>query len=93
MNNLTVAIQAGGKSSRMGQDKSFVLFDGRPMIEVVLERVQGLGDEYILISNNPAAYAHLGLRTYSDILPDKGPLGGIFTAVTEAQNPNILIVA
>ncbi|MFN2137006.1 MAG: molybdenum cofactor guanylyltransferase, partial [Candidatus Promineifilaceae bacterium] len=31
---VTVAIQAGGRSSRMGRDKSFVSFDGRPMIEV-----------------------------------------------------------
>ncbi|MEJ2751441.1 MAG: NTP transferase domain-containing protein, partial [Chloroflexota bacterium] len=49
--SLTVAIQAGGKSTRMGRDKSFVPFEGRPMIEVVRDRVAGLGDELILITN------------------------------------------
>lgn len=89
----TVAILAGGKSSRMGTDKSFVLFQGRPMIELVLERVHGLGDETILITNKPEAYAHLGVPMYGDVYPDHGSLGGIFTAVHYASHPYTLIVA
>ena len=77
MDKLTVAIQAGGKSSRMGTDKSFVLFQGRPLIEVVRAAVEGLGDELILITNKPDAYAHLGLPMHGDLYPDTGPLGGI----------------
>ncbi len=93
MKDVTVAIMAGGKSSRMGTDKSFVLFQGRPLIEVVLERVAGLGAETLLVTNNPPAYAHLGLPMFSDVLPDNGPLGGIYTAVLRAQNPYVLVVA
>lgn len=89
----TVAILAGGKSSRMGTDKSFVLFQGRPMIELVLERVHGLGDETILITNKPEAYAHLGVPMYSDVYLDHGSLGGIFTAVHYASHPYTLVVA
>jgi molybdopterin-guanine dinucleotide biosynthesis protein A len=92
-NNLTVAIQAGGKSSRMGTDKSFVLFQGRPLIEIVRERVTGLGDELIVITNKPEAYAHLGLPTYGDLYPETGPLGGIYTAVYHASYPHVLTVA
>lgn len=90
---ITVAVNAGGKSSRMGQDKSFVPFQGKPMIEVVLARVAGLGQETMLITNNPAAYAHLGLPTHTDLYPEHGPLAGIFTAVTHAQYPHTLMVA
>lgn len=90
---LTVAIMAGGKSSRMGTDKSFVLFQGRPMIEVVREQVQGLGSKTILITNKPDAYAHLGLPMFSDVYPDHGPLGGIYTAIYHAAHPHTLIVA
>jgi molybdenum cofactor guanylyltransferase len=93
MNGLTVAVQAGGKSSRMGTDKAFVPFQGRPMIEVVLERVAGLGDELILIANDPVAYSYLGLPTYSDVYPDCGPLGGIYTAIYHATHPDTLVVA
>jgi molybdopterin-guanine dinucleotide biosynthesis protein A len=90
---VTVAILAGGKSSRMGQDKSFVPFQGKPMIEVVLSRVAGLGSETVIIANNPPAYAHLGLPVYTDIYPEHGSLGGIFTAVTYAAHPHTLVVA
>ncbi|WP_420643108.1 molybdenum cofactor guanylyltransferase [Candidatus Leptofilum sp.] len=90
---LTVAIMAGGKSSRMGTDKSFVLFEGRPMIEVVIETVAGLGDETLLIINKPNDYRHLNLPMVSDIYPDRGPLGGIYTAVHAATYPHTLVVA
>ena len=84
---------AGGKSSRMGIDKSFVPFEGKPMIEAVIERVTGLGDELILITNEPDNYAHLGLPMFGDVYPDHGPLGGIYTAVHHASHPHTLIVA
>ncbi|MCL4263283.1 MAG: molybdenum cofactor guanylyltransferase [Anaerolineae bacterium] len=93
MSKVTVAIQAGGKSSRMGVDKSFVLFNGRPLIEIVRDTVAGLGDELILITNKPEAYAHLGLSMFGDLYPEQGPLGGIYTAVHHAQHPHTLIVA
>lgn len=91
--NLTLAVQAGGKSTRMGTDKSFVPFDGRPMIEVVIDRVAGLGAELILITNKPDAYAHLGLPMFGDMFLDAGPLGGIYTAVHHAAHPHTLVVA
>ena len=93
INKLTVAIMAGGQSSRMGTDKSFVLFEGRPMIEVVIDAVAGLGDETLLITNKPDEYAHLHLPMVSDVYPDHGSLGGIFTAVHAATHPHTLIVA
>ena len=93
MTPLTVAIQAGGKSSRMGTDKSFVLFEGRPMIETIITKVANLGDELILITNKPTDYEHLGLPMFSDIYPDHGSLGGIYTAVSHATHPHTLVVA
>jgi molybdenum cofactor guanylyltransferase len=91
--DLTVAIMAGGQSSRMGQDKSFVPFQGRPMIEVIRERVAGLGAELVVITNKPDEYTYLDLPTYRDVYPDMGPLGGIYTAVYHARHPYTLVVA
>ena len=93
MTKLTIAINAGGKSSRMGTDKSFVPFNGKPMIEGIIERLEGLGNEMILISNNKNDYAHLGLPIFGDIYKDHGPLAGIHTAVSNAQHQYILMVA
>lgn len=77
----------------MGTDKSFVLFEGRPMIETVLQTVDGLGDETLLITNKPDEYEHFGLPMVGDVYPDHGPLGGIFTAVHAASHPHTLVVA
>jgi len=91
---LTVAILAGGKSSRMGTDKAFVEILGKPMIELILGRVADLEQqETILITNRPADYAHLGLPMYVDVYPQKGSLGGIYTAIHHSQHPYTLVVA
>jgi molybdopterin-guanine dinucleotide biosynthesis protein A len=90
---LTIAIQAGGKSSRMGTDKAFVPFRGRPLIATVIDAVAGLGDELILITNKPDDYAHLGLPMFGDLYPETGPLGGIYTALRQAAHPHVLTVA
>jgi molybdopterin-guanine dinucleotide biosynthesis protein A len=94
MSGLTVAIMAGGKSSRMGTDKAFVPLLGRPLIEHILGKVADLGQAgTILVANRPADYAHLGLPLYSDVLPDKGSLGGIYTAITYSQTAYTLVIA
>lgn len=94
MTAFTVAIIAGGKSSRMGTDKSFVRIQGKPIIEHLLSRVASLGPaETILVTNRPADYAHLGLPMVSDVLPDKGSLGGIYTAIHASRQPYTLTLA
>jgi len=94
MGGFSVAIMAGGKSSRMGTDKSFVPLLGKPMITHVVERLTGLGqDETFLITNRPDDYAHLGLPMYNDVVPDKGSLGGIYSAVHYSRNLYTLVVA
>lgn len=91
--DLTVAIMAGGKSSRMGRNKSFVSLGGKPLVEHVLERVAPLSKHQLLITNAPDSYAYLRLPMVGDIYKDKGPLAGIFTAVFHATTPYTLIVA
>jgi molybdenum cofactor guanylyltransferase len=91
--DLTVAIMAGGRSSRMGVDKSFVPYLGRPLINHVLERTANLGRDTIVITNRPDDYAHLGLPMFEDVYRDMGPLGGFHAALTYAATPYALIVA
>lgn len=92
--DFSVAIVAGGKSSRMGRDKAFVPLRGRPMIHHVLERVTPLGAKQVLIvANRPADYSSLRVPVFSDVLPDKGALGGIYTALTYSPSDYTLIVA
>lgn len=88
----TVAIQAGGRSSRMGQDKGLAMLNGRMLIEYVVESVEGLCDELIVTTNNPAQYAMLGLRTVPDVTPGAGALPGLQTALTAATGEYVLVV-
>lgn len=91
--DITTVIMAGGKSSRMGTDKSFVPLLGKPMIEHVLERVEGLAKKTLLVTNRPEEYDYLQLPMVSDIFRDRGPLGGLHTALYHAQSRHILVVA
>lgn len=94
MSNLTLAISAGGKSSRMGTDKSFVTIGGQTIVERIIERTQDLGQaETILISNQPEKYQCFGLSIYPDVFPDKGSLGGIYTALYYSSQPYTLVIA
>jgi len=91
--DLSLAILAGGRSSRMGTDKAFVRVLGRPLIEEILSQSAGLGMESLIITNQPAEYAYLGVPLFGDVLPDKGPLGGLYTALHSATRPHVLCIA
>jgi molybdopterin-guanine dinucleotide biosynthesis protein A len=91
--DLTIAILAGGRSSRMGTDKAFVRVLGRPLIEDILAQVAGLGDETLIVTNRPDDYSYLGVPLFTDVLPDKGALGGIYSALYTATGRHVLCIA
>jgi molybdopterin-guanine dinucleotide biosynthesis protein A len=90
---LTVCIQAGGQSSRMGEDKALKTFLGRPLIQRVVERLSLVADELIVTTNRPDDYAFLKLPLISDLKPGRGALGGLYTAIASASNPIVAVVA
>lgn len=92
-NMLTVVIQAGGKSSRMGQDKALLPFLGEPLIRRVLGRVSHLADEVLVTTNQPQGYLFLAVPLVADIIPERGALGGLYTALSAAQHPFVAVVA
>ena len=90
---LTVCIQAGGQSSRMGEDKALKTFLGRPLIQRVAERLSTIADELIVTTNRPDEYAFLNLPLFSDLKQGRGALGGLYTAIASAKHPIIAVVA
>jgi molybdopterin-guanine dinucleotide biosynthesis protein A len=90
---LTVVIQAGGQSSRMGEDKALKPFLGRPLIQRVMERMKPIADEIIVTTNQPPGYQFLGLRLVPDLKPGRGALGGLYTAIASASHPLAAVVA
>jgi len=101
---LSVVIQAGGQSSRMGEDKALKPFLGRPLIQRVIERLSPIADEMIVTTNRPDDYAFLNistlpsvavhhLRLAPDLKPGRGPLGGLHTAIASARMPFVAVIA
>ena len=90
---LTLVIQAGGESRRMGQDKALLPFQGRTLIERVLRRVAHLADEVLVTTNKPEGYRFLGLPLVPDVIPGRGALGGLYTALSAASQPLVAVVA
>lgn len=90
---LTIVIQAGGESKRMGTDKALIPFRGRTLIEQVIARLDHLGDEALVITNKPEAYRFLGLPLVRDVIPGRGALGGLYTALHSAREPLVAVVA
>ena len=90
---LSVVIQAGGESRRMGQDKGLLLLLGQPLIARVMARVASLADEVLVTTNHPEAYRFLGVPLFEDVYPGTGALGGLYTALTVARHPLVAVVA
>lgn len=90
---LTVVIQAGGQSSRMGEDKALKPFLGKPLIQRVVERLSPIADEVIVTTNRPADYAFLNTRLVSDLKPGRGALGGLYTAIASASHSLVAVAA
>ena len=90
---ISIAILAGGQSLRMGANKAFVRVGGRPIIERIVERVRPLGGEVVVIAAARDPYLYLGLPVYSDLIPAKGPLGGLHTAISVTRGEYTLVVS
>jgi molybdopterin-guanine dinucleotide biosynthesis protein A len=90
---LTICVQAGGESRRMGQDKALLPFLGRPLIQRVVDRLSPIADETIVTTNRLENYRFLGLPLYPDLKPGRGALGGLYTALSSASFEVVAVVA
>jgi molybdenum cofactor guanylyltransferase len=90
---LSVVIQAGGQSTRMGENKALKPFLGRPLIQRVLDRLAPIADEVLVTTNQPADFSFLGLPLLPDLKPGRGALGGLYTALASARHAHVAVVA
>lgn len=92
MKTLTVFILCGGKSSRMQSEKGLVLFQGKPFIEHIIQAILPISNQIKLITATKE-YDYLPYQKIPDIILDKGPLGGIYTALTNSETEFNLILS
>ena len=90
---MTGVILTGGKSSRMGQDKALLSIGGVQLIRRILDVFGTLFDEILVVTNKTGRHAGPGYREVTDIIPDCGPLGGIYTGLTYASSDRIFVAS
>ncbi|MFC1591824.1 molybdopterin-guanine dinucleotide biosynthesis protein B [Thermodesulfobacteriota bacterium] len=90
---LSVAVMAGGKSSRLGRNKALLSTPNGTVIEHVLKTAFTFADQVKIITNSPEEYRHLELETISDLRPGCGPMSGIHTALATSPTEYVLIVS
>lgn len=88
----TFAILAGGCSSRMGKDKAILPFLGQPLIQRIVCRGQAITDHVFVVGSRPEAYPFLQVPLVCDILSIKGPLVGLYTALSVSKSAYLILV-
>lgn len=89
----TAIILAGGKSSRMGRDKSLLTADNIPLIKKIASQLDGYFKEIIIGANDIEKYRFLHLRVVPDLEEGKGPLMGIYSTLKSSKHEINFVVA
>jgi len=90
--NITAIVLAGGKSSRMGADKGFIDLNGSSFMERILKTVEPCTQHKIIVSSNPKYDVFNAIRV-SDIIPNAGPLAGLFSGLFYSESDVNLVLS
>lgn len=90
---ISIAVLAGGKSSRMGQDKSLLPMAGQTMIEHIIAQLRPWTEELFIGANYPQTFAFTGLPVIMDAHEGFGPLMGIASCLEAAGRDRLFVLA
>lgn len=85
-------ILAGGKNSRYGQEKAFLRIDETTIIEKQIRALSKILDEIIIVTNERLRYKNLDAKVVTDIIPDSGPLGGLYSGLAISSNIHCFLI-
>jgi molybdopterin-guanine dinucleotide biosynthesis protein A len=80
-------VLAGGRSSRMGQDKALLQIDSDSMMTRTHHILENTSIAKVLVSRNDGNEHHM-----ADLIPNKGPLSGIHSIALRFPHCNLLVV-
>ena len=90
---VTGVILAGGRSSRMGKDKSLLPYNGRPLIETVYRTLSGLFKDVVVVTNSPEEYGFLPCPKIPDIHVGQGSMAGVHAGLKWSRDERIFVAA
>jgi len=78
---MTGVILAGGKNSRMGTNKAFLEIGSKKLIDKNIHLLRNIFEDVIIVVANPLEYLLQEATIVTDIFPEKGALGGLYTGL------------
>lgn len=91
--NITGIILSGGKSIRMGSNKSLLKLGDKTLIERTIDLMLGCFEKNIIITNEPNLYEFLDVEMYEDIIPNLGPLSGIHSGLVNSTTEKNFVIS
>lgn len=91
--DLTGVILAGGRSVRMGTNKSLLMIDGMTIIERTVQLMRSLFPKNFVSTNTPEDYEFLNVPTIADQIKNIGPLAGIHAGLVHSSTEKIFVIS
>jgi len=91
--DITGIILSGGKSTRMGKNKSFLKIGDMTVIEHITLLMKSIFSKVILITNEPELYKFLSIELFSDIYRNVGPIAGIHSGLLNSKTKKNFIIS
>ena len=95
--DINCVILAGGKSTRFGRDKVLESIGSTSLLEQVISRVDPISKDIIIVTAKGRTFAQLAnrpkIKIVSDIFPEQGSLGGVYTGLVNSDSFYNLVVA
>jgi molybdopterin-guanine dinucleotide biosynthesis protein A len=91
--HVTGIILAGGKGRRIAANKALLPVGNRPIIVDTMNTLRSLFNDILIITNTPEAYTFIAAEKVRDLIPEKGPLGGLYTGLTVSRTEYSFVVA
>lgn len=90
-------VLAGGKGMRLGQNKAVESIGDKSLLQQVISSLGFLNSDIIIVTADKQSFSQMTecprVRTVTDIYPDRGPLGGIYTGLATSGSFYNLVVA
>ena len=91
--DVSLALLAGGQSTRMGEDKAFAPFNGKTLLEWMRDRLAPLFPHVFVVAREPSRFHELGLPVVNDALADTGSAVGVYSAVLASPTERVVCLA
>jgi molybdopterin-guanine dinucleotide biosynthesis protein A len=93
MPTVSAVVLAGGRSTRLQQDKALLELDGEWVLESILRKLAFLSDDVLVVGGDQDKLRRLGVPIVPDARPGAGPLGGIYSGLKSMRHERGLFVA